>query len=447
MSEKVVGLSRGDAPVREITLLLRRDFDAAFIPIAAARLLFQHFPELVTFVCLGLAGHHSIIWLSMWVTNFSAFAAYLILPFAPLCVMLAMMFSLWRLQPSLPCLSTMREKLNELPLKSRLLSIGGVFLPFLTAYALHGMLREDVRTFQVMSINDDYFVNGIDTNWGRFVPGWALLAIMTVAVFLLRKVITYFNLQGRRLWLALLSSYLEVLWMMWAVLFALTQAGRLQSWALTRQGTAPLYYAFLDFKAGMSQHTPSFLAFGDWLIYTCLPALILLAATPAAWLTVGALVFGIALQWSPYSTGRHALSPTKSNTSRPSRKRVQALARAGAASSLDSSLQPQAGPIRMNWEVLRLLSREGLLTLSLFSIIFLGAAGLEIAVIELARSLVGPLQGLPGIVVADYIAVFARAVYLTILVCFVAASVELVARRLPPDHSPTTGDGNSSVKK
>lgn len=447
MSKKVVVRSREDTPACEARKLLRRHFDPVFIPVTAARLLFRHFPELVTFVCLGLAGHHSIIWLSVWVTNFSAFAAYLIVPFAPLCVMLALVFSLWRLQPSLPCISTMKNKLSELSLGTRLLSIGGIFLPFLTAYALHGMLREDIRAFLLATINDDYFVNGIDTNSDRFDAGWASLAVMTVAVFLLRKVITYFDLQGRRLWLTVLSSYLEVLWMMWAVLFALTQAARLQNWALTRQGTAPLYYAFLDFREGIGQHIPSFLAYGDWLMYTLLPALILLAATPAAWFNVGAVVFGVALQRPPLHPGKHALAPTKFNSSRLSRKRVHALVRTEAASSLDSSLQPQAGPIKMNWEMLRVLSREGPLTLSLLCIIFLGAAGLEIAVIDLARTLVGPLQGLPGMVVSDYIAVFARAVYLLVLVCLIAANVECIARRLPRGHASTSGVGNSSVKK
>ena len=75
------------------------------IPIRAVSLLFRHLPQLVTVICLGLAGRQTVIWLAVWLSAFSSLAASLIMPLAPLMVMLSIIFSLWLLRPSLPFLA------------------------------------------------------------------------------------------------------------------------------------------------------------------------------------------------------------------------------------------------------------------------------------------------------------------------------------------------------
>mgnify|MGYP006902848737 FL=1 len=66
--------------------------ESAIIPFRAAGLLIRHLPQLVTLVCLGLAGRQAVIWLATWVSDFSSFAASLIMPLAPLSVMLSLVF-------------------------------------------------------------------------------------------------------------------------------------------------------------------------------------------------------------------------------------------------------------------------------------------------------------------------------------------------------------------
>ncbi|QYH20288.1 hypothetical protein JKI95_05095 [Corynebacterium aquatimens] len=38
------------------------------IPGRAATLLVRHFPQLVTVICLGLAGRQAVIWLAVWLS-------------------------------------------------------------------------------------------------------------------------------------------------------------------------------------------------------------------------------------------------------------------------------------------------------------------------------------------------------------------------------------------
>lgn len=79
--------------------------ESAAIPARAARVLVRHFPQLVTLVCLGLAGRQAVIWLAVWVSNFTPYGATLIMPLAPLCLMVSLIFCLWLLRSSLPFLA------------------------------------------------------------------------------------------------------------------------------------------------------------------------------------------------------------------------------------------------------------------------------------------------------------------------------------------------------
>lgn len=79
--------------------------ESVSIPARAAKLLATNLSMLLTLICLGLAGRQAIIWLAVWLSNFSSFAASLVMPLAPVCVMLSLIFCLWQLRPSLPFLA------------------------------------------------------------------------------------------------------------------------------------------------------------------------------------------------------------------------------------------------------------------------------------------------------------------------------------------------------
>lgn len=104
--------------------------ESVIIPARAVRSMFQHLPQLGTVICLGLAGRQAVIWLAFWISGFNTLAANLIMPLAPLSVMMSLIIALWLLRPSLPFLAATFPDRKKTSTRTRVVSAGSMLICF-----------------------------------------------------------------------------------------------------------------------------------------------------------------------------------------------------------------------------------------------------------------------------------------------------------------------------
>ncbi|OFT77549.1 hypothetical protein HMPREF3104_02190 [Corynebacterium sp. HMSC30G07] len=425
---------------------------SATIPVSALRLLVRHLPQLIALICAGLAGRQAVIWLAVWLSNYSSFGASLIMPLAPLSVMMSLILCLWVLRPSLPFLAETFPERAETQSRARLLSVGGLLVSFLTVYATHGMLKEDLRDFRRATTIDEYMNQGFNADFSRaFVDSTAGLIALILGTIILRKIIGYFALAEKGLGLTYFSAYLEVLWMTTVSVFLTNQLSAVQDWALTRRSIAPTYRSYVELSENI-EDSAGFLAESWAWLAAKLPAFSQLITVPIAWLTLGAVVFGTSLvaKQAAESTKPEATNTdTDAKASNPRlRQRMKQAARSEAKTVMDDALKPVAGPLKTTWKGLRTLARAGLVPMVIFCLVFMLATSVELGVVELGRLVAGPQQSLQSEQAATLILVFARMTYLMVVVCLVAAALDHFLRStyLPSANSPKgSGSGSTNV--
>lgn len=410
--------------------------ESAVIPARAAGLLFRHLPQLVTAVCLGLAGRQAVIWLAVWLSTFSSLAASLVMPLAPLMVMLSIIFSLWLLRPSLPFLAATFPDRKDGSSRVRLLSAGGMLISFLTVYSTHGLLKEDLAAFRRATTYDEHFNRGFEADFTRaFIDDTAALIGLIAGTIVLRKVIGYFALAEKGLGFTYLAAYLEVLWMTTVSVFLTNRLSAVQDWALSRRSLAPAHQRYEELKTDVAEHTGVLGDAWGWLADQ-LPTLNQLVTVPIAWLTLGAVVFGTTLAAKKAEDAKVEEAPEGASIS--IRKRMQTAAHNEAKHAVDEALQPVVGPIKATLKGLRTLARAGLVPMTIFCIVFMLATSVELGVVELGRTLIGPVDSKMAAEQAlNYLLVVARAVYLLVVVCLIASGLDFFLRH---SYSPEEGE-------
>ena len=421
--------------------------ESVIIPVRAAGLLLRHLPQLITCVCLGLTGRQAVIWLAVWISNFSKVGASLVMPLAPLSVMVALIYALWYLRPSLPFLSRAIPGREETSSRTRLFSAGGMLISFLTVYATHGMLKEDLATFRRAATNDEFMNQGFAADFSRvFVDGTASLLALIAVTIVLRKIIGYFALAERGLGLTYLAAYLDVLWMSTVSIFVTNKLADVQDWALSRRGIAPAYDRYVDLRDGIAEHTGILASAWDWLT-EALPVINQLVTIPVAWLALGAVVFGTSLVASREKEA--APDAEAADSSQCFKRRARHVVEKEAKYVANQAMQPIAGPLKTTWSGLRTLAKAGIVPMVMFCIVFMLAAGVELGVVEVGRAIVGPQDALVSEVIAAYILIVARAAYLLLVVCLIASGLDFFLRRsyspaADPDASLALDSGSST---
>ena len=119
---------------------------------------------------------------------------------------------------------------------------------------------------------------------------------------------------------------------------------------------------------------------------------------------------------------------------------MQTAAHNEAKHAFDEALKPVAGPIKATLKGLRTLARAGLVPMTIFCIMFMLATSVELGVVELGRSLIGPLDSkMVAEQALNYLLVAARAVYLLVVVCLIASGLDFFLR-----HSYSPEDEESA---
>lgn len=424
--------------------------ESAIIPARAGELLIRHFPQIVTLICLGLAGRQAVIWASVWISDYSSFAASLLMPLAPLCVMLAIIVCLWLLRPSLPFLAATFPDRTQSPTRTRLLSAGGMLISFLTVYSTHGMLREDIDAFRRAATFDEYQNQYFEADFNRaFVHSTGALITLVVGTLVLRKIVGYFALAEKGLGFTYLSAYLEVLWMTTVSVFLTNQLSNVQEWALTRKSVYPAYQGYLNVKESVEENAGGFADVWQWLSDN-LPTFNQLITIPIAWLTLGAVVFGtsLAAKQAADSTPEAEVRVEQQGPTRTRvRTRVKKAASDEAKHAVDEALQPVKGPLKTTWKSLKTLSRAGLIPMTIFCIVFMLATGLELGVVELGRAILGPQDTQVGYSLGAFVLIVARAVYLMAVVCLIASGLDYFLRHSYSPDEASAPEASSGGKK
>ena len=265
--------------------------DLVRVPWDALRLFCSYWPTLVTVCALGLAARQGLLWVAVLSTHLHPTAGALILPLAPIAMMVAIVVMLHTLRPSLGGLGVIGQE--EEPTHRRVIM---VLLPFLAVYATQGFLTEDRRAFfYEIAYNELLAGEAFKPNLERLsvATGWIAVALVAVAL-IVRKLLIGFELTGKNAFWGSVAVYVEVLWMMLAAgilaglvsdATAWAESRRAWSWWVQARDLAHSYTGPVgDAAQAFSQAVDKvFSAAGSLIV------------VPVAWLSIGALVYGTKL--------------------------------------------------------------------------------------------------------------------------------------------------------
>ncbi|MEJ5928141.1 hypothetical protein WG915_05855 [Corynebacterium sp. H128] len=405
--------------------LLASGVESLVIPVRALTLLLRHFPALFVVLCLAFAVRAATLWLAVVVSDHSPLLAHLILPLAPLAVMAGLIVALWIMQPSLPFLSTAVKSPGASKLtKTRLLTIGGLLVPFLTVYASNGLLKEDTRAFVYDATLDEAVNTFSTTDYGRMlIDDTVSVLALIILVLLARKLIGFFALGERNFGFATLSAYLEALWMVSLSATLAIKFMEIKQWLYTREVIAPAYHNALELKALLIAKAGLLgkLYLGAGMVIAKLDDVIVV---PLAWLTLGAVLFGTTLV--PTATTNQATAATSSKHVKKSPRwsSLSTATRTQAQSLLDTAAQPIWGPIKLSWEGLKKLAVAGLVPMIVFCLIFMLCSVAELGIVFAGRALIGPREMLVYATLQSYVLVVARVGYFMVALPLLAAALD-----------------------
>lgn len=401
----------------------------AAVPLAALRILGAHWAMLITVIALGLAGRQAVIWLAVLVSDVSPLAATLMLPLAPISVMSALIFALWRLRPSLPFVSAVLDTdPTKEGLRTRLITLGGLLIPFLTVYSSTGLLKADVRAFISDATVDEGVNNLTTTDFSRvFIQTPWIIALLVVTALVLRKLIAVFALGERFLPVAFAGAYLEVLWMISLSVILASRIEDVKSWALTRASVAPVVDAVTgvaDWATGLAGQAGAVVA----AIIGFVAGIDDLVVVPIAWLTLGAAIYGtsVAASQADAAAGepRAPGSTPVSSLTAAAKRRLEDEAR----TIVNDASFPIAGPIRTAWGSLKKVAAAGIAPVIGFCILFAFAELAELATVYLWRAVAGPHELMLSYALEPYAIVLAKLVYYVVALALVAPAIDRVLR-------------------
>src|SRR5690349_21140456 len=196
------------------------------VVLAGGRLWLRHWPVLVTLALLGGAGRMAALWGAVEASDRNNTVGVLVLVFAPLASVTAIVLMLYALRHSLPHIATVARTQAPASVTTgrerRLLDVlASVLVPFLAVYASYGFLKEDTDRYVNSAVADEFLNNAdifynpghaIDTDRFVFATGWLAVAIVAGAVVLRWGLARLEGARGWR-WLGFPGAYVEVLWL------------------------------------------------------------------------------------------------------------------------------------------------------------------------------------------------------------------------------------------
>ena len=394
--------------------------DGVLVVVDAGRLLVRHFPALLTVFLLGLAGRNAAMWVAVVVGRDHVVLASLLVPLAPLSMVIAFVVML-RIAGG-----ALTGDDGSLSASRRLALLTSALVPFLTVYALTGELTNDRNQFLNESYADEQQNTVFDPSTGiadRSIATVDHLQLIMVVVFLaIRFAIDRLDLEERHTAWGLVQALVEVTWLTWLATYITRQWGSVKDW-------------FGDLVA-VGWAKDAWTAFSDWLGPVADPLRALghlfsetfhgvgtILATPLAWLAVGAVVIVGGLPQArpemPVSARRFRdrLTPglTRLRSGRAGAKITELLGRRFADLA----------------DAVRVVVHAGLLPVLTFCLVLPLARLAEWGAATALRALIGPRDPDTMIYFSTYLDIVTRAAYTLAVVFIVVAAVSRLLLRPP----------------
>ncbi|RYJ05501.1 MAG: hypothetical protein EON52_11240, partial [Actinomycetales bacterium] len=222
--------------------------DALSVVLTGLRLALAHLPVLLALFLLGSAGRNGVLWGAVTVSENHSTLAGFMLPFAPLSTLVAFVLMLRVVAASLPhagfgVVQREGEDAGQTRAAARLQLLASTLIPFLTVYAAQGYLRQDVQVYVNAATFDEIFGNagsfyGETANFDRtaIATGTWLVALVVIA-FVLRWLLSRFDLPSRHLAFGAGAAYIEVLWLLALATQFTRYQDRVWQWFLDRRFT------------------------------------------------------------------------------------------------------------------------------------------------------------------------------------------------------------------
>lgn len=382
----------------------------ALVVADAGRLLVRHFPALLTVFLLGLAGRNAVLWAAVWIGREHAVLASLLLPLAPLSMVIALVVML-RIAGGL---------VGEGSVSQRLAVLTSALIPFLTVYTVTGQLTDDYNQFVNESFADEQYRGGFVTELASRtlfdVP--KLQITLLVAFVLARLLIDVLDLEEKHPAWAAVQVLVEVTWL---TLFANLLTNRLRGFREWLGDFAVLTWvrdgwdSVTDRLGPVADPVRAVSGLFSDTIDQVGPILLI----PLAWLAVGAVVLGGTLP-SETRTERFAprLRAWRSRRSRWSGKAIELVGRRFE------------GLV----DAVRVVVHAGLLPVLAFCLVLPLARLAEWGAAKALRSALGPRDPETTILFSRYLDIVVTATYTLVVVAVVAAAVQrLLLRREEPE--------------
>lgn len=429
--------------------------DSVGVLVTAARLLGRHWPVLLALFIAAIVARELVLRAAVRVSVFNAELGWLVLLFAPMATLTALVLMLRVVRPSLPFLGG-----GEKP-PSVIRHLASVLVPFMTIYYFEDWLRDDIFDYSSRVFQDfiDTLVVDIfeSTDTGEeaepatdildrfpYDLSVSLIAIVVISI-VARALLARWSATERRAWLGLPGAYLELIWLTLVGVVAFKEiSDSIVEWGGNRRMFHAVRAIWDEGVGTATGAAPSSDGPVSWLLGQ-LGSVDAVLIIPLSWLAIGAVVLGF---------GAAATGPGTPHRLRNRRFYQRAQQRwLSAPRPMRWVTNAVTGDVRDRFLPLvhgaRMLLRAGLAPMLLFCLAFVAAKTLSDWLWELQRWLIGP-QEPSGVwfALSWPLGVINRAVGMAVLVCLLAAAVDRAvhaSRSRPGSDGTVAADAAGAV--
>ncbi|MEL4503879.1 hypothetical protein AAEX63_03145 [Luteococcus sp. H138] len=378
-------------------------------------LLARHWPALLGWFLVGATGRRAFMWLAVALADVNRTLGALVLPLAPICMLLSLVMMLRSTASSLPAFAdfTKPSCSRGESLRGHLVIATEVLVPFLAVYSAQGLLKADVTTYIRSNTIDEWLNEGFAADFSRstVAPEWLLLSLV-VAALVVRKAIAGFKLARRHLGWAALNGYVETLWMVTLGSVLATRLGAIQEWVTTRAvvvGIVERYHHFVAWAGWLGELFQGMIETASTVVGNMSSIVVL----PVAWLAIGATVYGSQLR-------EGTLTAPEIRTQQL--RRIPSPVRRVVA----QSMEPVTTPFKEAASAIARVAAAGVIPMVLFCLVFVAAGELQVGVAWLQRWIVGPQESLARVATEPFLQLGQQAVYFVVAMALLAAAVNRV---------------------
>jgi hypothetical protein len=203
---------------------LRRAWDdVAGLLLLTLRLLWRHWPVLLS---LALAGTFAREWVreaAVKATDAGAIAGLLVFLLMPMSLLIAIVLMLRAVRPSLPTI-------GRTPFEPVLGHLGAVLIPFLVFYLNTGLMDTDWQRFGYSVAVSKIIFSGDPSQSSRMVTAGVGVLVLAAVAFVVRWLLNRFDVVRRRPVLGLPAAYLELVWLLSLALMLRDWLPRVEAW-------------------------------------------------------------------------------------------------------------------------------------------------------------------------------------------------------------------------